>query len=350
MAASPRPRRQARYTLHRGDVLDAYREWPEPDTIIVDGPYGVGGFHGDPRTPETLAEMYEPHVDFWSKCAKPATTLWFWGTEIGWATVHPVLAANGWDYVQAIHWDKGIQHVAGNVNGNTIRRFPIANEICVFYSRALTFPTQDGVLSAQQWLRYEWKRAGLNLNEANRACGVANAATRKYLTQDWLWYFPPAEMMGRLVRYANQRGIRGGRPYFSLDGVKPVTEEQWAKLRYTWTHQHAMTNVWSHPPLHSSERIRNLDGRRHAPRVYNPTAGVASAHLNQKPLELMRRILVACTQPGDIVWEPFGGLASASVASLMLGRTPYAAEIDPVFADLAETRLKATRKLRQSSS
>ena len=51
----------------------------------------------------------------WSRQAEPATTLWFWNTEVGWATVHPLAAEDGWDYVRVITWDKGIAHIAGNV-------------------------------------------------------------------------------------------------------------------------------------------------------------------------------------------------------------------------------------------
>ena len=59
-----------------------------------------------------------------SKRAKPSTSLWFWNTEVGWATVHPLSEANGREYVQLVTWDKGLSHIAGNVNGNTIRQFP----------------------------------------------------------------------------------------------------------------------------------------------------------------------------------------------------------------------------------
>lgn len=47
----------------------------------------------------------------------------------------------------------------------------------------------------------------------------------------------------------------------------------------------------------------------------------------------------ATTNEGDVVWEPFGGLASASVASALLGRNAYVAEVDPTFVELASTRL-----------
>lgn len=323
--------------LYPGDALDAYRTWPAPAAIISDGAYGVGGFPGDPRTPENLAAWYRPHVEAWSKYARPSTTLWFWNTEIGWANVHPLLAEHGWEYVQAIVWDKGIAHVAGNVNGDTIRRFPVSTEICVFYRRRLEFKSANGILTAKEWLRYEWQRAGLALSRANDACGVKNAATRKYMTQDWLWYFPPPEHMGKLVEYANRHGDPKGRPYFSLDGQRPVTTAEWASLRDAWNHEHGLTNVWSHPPLHGGERYRG-NGKRVAPRIHNPGKN-ATAHLNQKPLLFMRRIISACTREGDVLWEPFGGLCSGSVAALSISREPFAAEPIADFHSLATQRL-----------
>lgn len=329
----------ATWSVFHGDALDAYAGWPSPSTIISDGAYGVGGFSGDPRTVDGLVDWYRPHVESWSKHAHPSTTLWFWNTEVGWATVHPVLVEYGWDYVQAIVWDKGVGHIAGNVNSETIRRFPVVTEVCVFYRRCLEFHTPDGPMSAKQWLRYEWQRAGLPLSKANEACGVANAATRKYLTQDWLWYFPPAEMMERLVSYANEHGAADGIPYYALNGVRPVTAEEWAGLRDSWNHTHGLTNVWSSPPLNGHERYKG-NGVRSAPRVYKPGRN-AAVHLNQKPLEFMCRIITASTDPGDVVWEPFGGLCSAVVASVSLGRTGYAAEVVEHFAELAIERIRA---------
>lgn len=121
------------FTLHRGNVLRAYDQWETPDTIISDGAYGVRGFHGDTTGAEGLVDWYRPHVTAWDRAAKAGTTLWFWNTELGWATVHPLLIEHGWEYVQTVTWDKGISHVAGNVNGRTIRRLPVVSEVSVLY-------------------------------------------------------------------------------------------------------------------------------------------------------------------------------------------------------------------------
>ena len=325
------------FELFRGNALDAYRTWPAPASIISDGAYGVRGFHGDTTGSAGLPHWYRPHIEAWSAAAGPASTLWFWNTEIGWASVHPVLAEYGWEYVQLIVWDKGLAHIAGNVNGRTIRQFPVVTEVCAFYQRRFTVTGPDGPMPVKQWMRHEWARSGLTLRRANEACGVKNAATRKYLTKDWLWYWPPGEMTERLAAYANAHGQPSGWPYFSLDGERPVTAKEWDALRYRWRHAHAVTNVWSRRPLHDEERLKGTL-RRAAPRVYNPTPA-SSAHLNQKPLEFMARLITAVTEPGDVVWEPFGGLCSASVAAVTLGRRAFAAETDRAFADLAEERL-----------
>jgi site-specific DNA-methyltransferase (adenine-specific) len=252
--------------------------------------------------------------------------------------VHPVLIANGWKYEQVITWNKGMAHAAGNVNGKTIRRLPTVTEVVGFYSRELLLPTPDaGPMRVQQWMRHEWQRAGIALYRANLACGVRNAATRKYLTSDWLWYFPPGEMLERLATYANEHGKRGGWPYYSLDGTTVPTAKEWDALRYRWNHQHGITNVWKHGALHTAERLKG-GGERSAPRKHSPSEKSAT-HLNQKPLELMGRCVDAVTAPGDVVWEPFGGLCTASVAAVASGRRAYAAEMVPRFADLAEERL-----------
>ena len=94
--------------IEQADALDCYGHWPAPTMIHVDGPYGIGGFPGDPMSYDQLPEAYYHHIAAWSKAAKPSTTLWFWGTELGWATVHPLLDQAGWDYQELNVWNKGL--------------------------------------------------------------------------------------------------------------------------------------------------------------------------------------------------------------------------------------------------
>lgn len=312
-------------TIVCGSASDFYESWPAPTAIVVDGPYGVAGFPGDPPTPDGLAKWYAPHANAWAQHALSSTTLWFWGTEVGWALVHPVLDLAGWDYDGLHIWDKGIAHIAGNVNSKTIRGFPVVTEVCARYSRRVEFEGEAGnKLSMKQWLRSEWQRSGLPLCRTNEACGVRNAATRKYFTGDWRWYFPPPEMMERLAQYARRHGNLTRRPYFSLDGKTPLTAEQWAMLRTKWNHRHGVTNVWQYPPLHGDERIKH-NGK--------------IVHANQKPLELIRRMIEASTDVGDVVWDPFAGIATTGVVANELKRRCFATELSPPVFDAAVERL-----------
>jgi site-specific DNA-methyltransferase (adenine-specific) len=140
----------------RGDVVihfdhaeNLYAHWPTPTCIISDGPYGVNGFPGDSQSEESLANWYAPHIKAWSQHATPETTLWFWNTEVGWATVHPVLISNGWEYRCCNVWDKGLGHVAGNANTQTLRKFPVVTEVCVHYVKAAIFNVGSQRLTMQ---------------------------------------------------------------------------------------------------------------------------------------------------------------------------------------------------------
>ncbi|MHC5011565.1 MAG: DNA methyltransferase, partial [Planctomycetota bacterium] len=229
--ARRRAYRRGAVRLYHGDALELGRRWPSPVAIVVDGPYGLGSFPGDPPTPAGLADWYRPHVALWAERATPETTLWFWNSELGWATVHPVLEAHGWRYRSCHVWDKGTGHVAGNANSKTLRKFPVVTEVCVQYVRDAEFRVGERTLSMQAWLRHEWERTGLPFYRANEACGVANAATRKYLTACHLWYYPPVEAFQRLAAYANEHGAPEGRPYFSVDGRRPIPGRTWERMR-----------------------------------------------------------------------------------------------------------------------
>jgi len=308
-----------------GDALGFYAAWAKPVVIISDGPYGLAGFPGDPPKPELLANWYEPHIAQWSRHATPMTTLWFWNTELGWANVHPLLVQNGWEYRNCHVWNKGIAHIAGNSNSKTLRKFPVITEVCLQYTKKATFEVAGEQLDMQQWLRHEWERSGLPWNKTNEACGVKNAATRKYFTKDHLWYYPPPEAFERMVHYANKHGNKVGGPYFSLDGRKPVSAESWARLRAKFYCFNGVTNIWDEPAVRGIERLKNQN---------------KCVHTNQKPLRLVELCIKASSDEGDVVWEPFGGLCSAAVASHKLRRRCFAAEIIPEYFRIAVKRLE----------
>ena len=328
-AVAPPPKveftfRRGLSTIYHSPAEELYDRWASPTCIISDGPYGLNGFPGDLPTVKGLVDWYRPHVRAWTEKATAQTTLWLWNSELGWATLHPLLIEHGWEYRSCHIWDKGLGHIAGNANTRTLRKFPVTTEVCAQYVKQARFYSDSEWLTMQDWLRAEWQRSGLPLRLANEACGVVDAATRKYLTADHMWYYPPPDAFAGLVAYANRFGDPRGKPYFSTDGQRPMESKEWSRMRAKFDCAVGVTNVWSVPHVGGAER---LNGSR------------ASLHTNQKPLQLFAIPIQATTEVGDVVWEPFGGLCPAAVCAWRLGRESYSAEIVREFYDAAVDRL-----------
>ena len=104
--------------------------------------------------------------------------------------------------------------------------------------------------------------------------------------------------------------------------------------RYTFNHQAMkalndglqMRSDWHLPLCSGRERIR--------------TNGI-KAHSTQKPLALLYRILLASSNPGDVVLDPFFGTGTTGEAARRLGRRWIGIERDPQYAELARQRIAA---------
>jgi len=312
-------------SLYNGDAQLFYNKWKTPTMILSDGPYGISGYKGDLDNEFRLAEWYAPHIKAWSEYSMPRTTLWFWCTEQGWASVHSEIVKNGWDFKACNVWDKGMSHVAGNTNTKTISHLPIVTEVCVQYVKRSYFIIGESKMTMQEWLRYEWERTGLPFSKTNDACGVADAATRKYFTKSNLWYMPPADAFSKISQYANEYGSPDGRPYFSLNGKEMISKEEWEYLKPVFHCPFGTTNVWSISQLRSKERLKD---------------GTKALHNNQKPLSLIKNLVEMSTDKNDVVWDPFGGLCTTAVACAQLGRACYCAEINDETCNKAAKRLQ----------
>jgi site-specific DNA-methyltransferase (adenine-specific) len=86
---------------------------------------------------------------------------------------------------------------------------------------------------------------------------------------------------------------------------------------------HQISSVWRLPAVPQTEK-------RHG------------RHPTQKPLRLVRRALLASTQEGALVFDPFCGSGTTAVAAKELGRFFVGAELERCFCELAGRRIVAT--------
>lgn len=86
-----------------------------------------------------------------------------------------------------------------------------------------------------------------------------------------------------------------------------------------------MRSDWSIPICSGRERLKDDNGNK--------------AHSTQKPEALLHRILVASTQSGDVVLDPFFGSGTTGAVAKRLGRRFIGIERDPEYGRIAHARL-----------
>jgi len=115
------------------------------------------------------------------------------------------------------------------------------------------------------------------------------------------------------------------------------------KSRYTFNYEAMkalnedlqMRSDWLFPICAGPERLREEGGRK--------------THPTQKPEALLHRILLASSQQGDVVLDPFMGSGTTAAAAKRLGRQFIGIERDTTYAEAAKARVAATVPLDPAS-
>ena len=86
-----------------------------------------------------------------------------------------------------------------------------------------------------------------------------------------------------------------------------------------------MRNVWSIPLTPKSEKW-------------------AGQHPTQKPMELLRRVILACTDEEDTVLDPFLGSGTTSAVAKMLNRNSIGIEKEKKYLGIIQKRLNPPQR------
>ena len=89
-----------------------------------------------------------------------------------------------------------------------------------------------------------------------------------------------------------------------------------------------MRSDWTLPICTGHERLKNARGEK--------------AHPTQKPESLLHRVLLATTNPGDVVLDPFFGTGTTGAVAKALGRRWIGIEREAEYRALAEARIART--------
>ena len=95
-----------------------------------------------------------------------------------------------------------------------------------------------------------------------------------------------------------------------------------------------MRSDWVLPICSGGERVK--------------TEGV-KAHPTQKPESLLYRVLLSCTNKGDVVLDPFFGTGTTGAVARRLGRHWIGIEREPKYVKVAKERIASTLELDESA-
>src|SRR5215813_14070600 len=96
-----------------------------------------------------------------------------------------------------------------------------------------------------------------------------------------------------------------------------------------------MRSDWLFPICSGPERLKDGEGRK--------------AHPTQKPEPLLHRLLLATTNPGDLVLDPFFGTGTTGAVAKRLGRRWLGIERDVTYAAAARERIAKVRPYAPSA-
>ena len=150
--------------------------------------------------------------------------------------------------------------------------------------------------------------------------GVALQDLGFWLQNDVIWrkVNPMPNFRGKRFTNAHETLIWAGRDQkarvtFNYEAMKALNDDV------------QMRSDWLFPICSGPERLKDDEGRK--------------AHPTQKPEALLHRLMLATTNPGDLVLDPFFGTGTTGAVAKRLGRRWLGIERDQTYAAAAEKRI-----------
>lgn len=213
------------------------------------------------------------------------------------ALLVPHLEQFGLELRQQIIIDKGIRSVSGRAT-KKYKIFPNVTE-------SILFIIKDNKKFIKPFLKEKQKEIGLTAKQINEALGVKSNGGGMwsiYTGNNVCEQFPTEELWNKLSKILN----------FNLS---------YKKVAQTFNPQMGYTDVWTDIDFYKEKHL----------------------HPTQKPLRLIKRLVEASSNEGDIVLDPFAGSGSTQVACIHLNRHYIGIEMDTNYYQMASKRIALER-------
>ena len=283
----------------KGDCLEELRkvETGSVDLVIADPPYWkVIGEKWDYqwRTEKDYIEWAIQWISEVSRVLRYGGTFYLFGYFRTLAHLIPYFDELNLDLRQQILVDKGMRAVSGRATKN-YKIFPNTTE-------SILFCIKDNKKFIKPFLKEHQEKVGLKAKEINERLGVKSNGGGMwsiYTGKNVCEQFPTKDLWDKL-----QNILEFNLPH--------------EKVAQTFNAQMGITDVWRDIDFYKEKRI----------------------HPTQKPLTLIRRLIMASSNEGDLVLDPFAGSGSTAISAYQLNRNYITIELEDEYLDLLKQRLE----------
>lgn len=255
------------------------------DLVVADPPYWkVIGEKWDYqwRIEQDYIEWSLKWIKEISRILRYGGTFYLFGYFRTLALLVPYFEGFGLELRQQILIDKGMRSVSGRATKN-YKLFPNTTE-------SVLFIVKDNKKMVKPFLKERQEKLGLNAKEINEALGVKSNGGGMwsiYTGKNVCEQFPTQELWCKLQKILK----------FDLN---------YNDVAQTFNPQMGLTDIWRDIDFYKEKRF----------------------HPTQKPLKLIQRLIMASSNEGDIVLDPFGGSGSTALSSITLKRNYILIEKD----------------------
>jgi len=128
--------------------------------------------------------------------------------------------------------------------------------------------------------------------------------------------------------------------YFTASHETILWAKKDNKEKHTFNYEVMKNGNWDEDFIKKTEKQMRSVWAIGTPKQSEKTFG---KHPTQKPIELLRRIILASTNAGDLVLDPFTGSSTTGIMAVELGRKFIGTDLEKEYLDLSIKRFEAIK-------
>lgn len=267
------------------------------DLVVADPPYWkVVGEKWDYqwKTEKEYVEWSLKWIKEVSRILRIGGTFYCFGYFRTLALIVPHLEEMGLELRQQIIVDKGIRSVSGRAT-KKYKIFPNVTE-------SILFIIKDNKKFVKSFLKERQQALKLTAKQINEAIGVKSNGGGMwsiYTGKNVCEQFPTEELWNKL-------------------SVILGFDCPYKNVSQTYNPQMGFTDVWTDIDFYKEKHL----------------------HPTQKPLKLIRRLITASSNEGDVVLDPFSGVGSTQISCIQLNRHYIGIELDTNYYKIGLNRIQ----------